>query len=369
MARCFPDPIVPDLAWQGYAGEADPIGWLHRSTVPRAGRIRAFLNRSLAELPADAAANLCHRLRHDPPFGRVYFELIVGRFLQVLGAEVDHQPVGIGDVNVDWRATFPDGATVLVEATSPQYNQAEHLEVARRVALVGIIETETPRGWWVHPRTLPDLGLHEARGPFRRTVRSLFANLPDPAGYSHENKLIRLGDSSRGPVLLELWPGDPTESPMAMVSMGAHRDDSPLHIRAAVRDKRRQARAFPGEAVLLAIDAPFGGPDVEDFDGELFGQTVMHLGIDQGVTGYSFRPNGALATQRAAEYAGVLAFGRLHMFGAQDPVLYHHPRFAGSLPEELLELRQRSLDGSTIRDEAAARTAIMDAIGFAAADD
>jgi hypothetical protein len=175
--------------------------------------------------------------------------------------------------------------------------------------------------------------------------------------------------TDHGPIVLELWPGDPTGTPIAIFGGAAYMDDSRLRVAVAARAKRHQARAFVGEAVLLAIDAPFGGPDVEDFDQALFGSTVMHLGIDRGVTGYTFQANGALATQRAAEYAGVLAFGRVQMFGALNPILYHHPRFAGSLPGPVLELRQRSLEGSTIRDQAATRTAIIDAIGFPSADD
>lgn len=97
----------------------------------------------------------------------------------------------------------------------------------------------------------------------------------------------------------------------------------------------------------------------------------MHVGIDRGIAGYSFRPGGALATQRQAEYAGILAFPRVGMFGAADPIVYHHPRYEGSLPGELLDLRHRFLEDGGIRDLAARRTRITDAIGFPvpAADD
>ena len=366
---CFLEPEVPSLAWGRYSGENDQVGWLERSTLPRAARIRAFLNRSLEALPAEAGAELCRRLHRDPPFGRVYFELIVGRFLQVMGAKVDHQPIGLAGANVDWRARFPDGRVVFVEATSPQYNQAAYRERVRLAALVGIVEEETPAGWWVHPDALPDLGPADARRGFRQTVRSLFANLPDRSGFSPDHPLRLVAATDRGPIVLELWPGDPTDTPIAFFGGAAYMDDSRLRVAVAARAKRHQARAFPGETVLLAIDAPFGGPDVEDFDQALFGSTVMHIGMDRGIAGYSFQANGALATQRAAEYAGVLAFGRVQMFGALDPILYHHPRFEGSLPAELLDLRQRALEGSAIRDEPATRTAIIDAIGFPSAED
>jgi hypothetical protein len=113
----------------------------------------------------------------------------------------------------------------------------------------------------------------------------------------------------------------------------------------------------------------FGGPDIEDFDVALFGHTVVHIAIDGGVTGRSFKPDGALAQQGAAEYAGVLAFGRVYVFGASDPILYRHPRYAGALPDELGSLRQRSFDGKTIRDLPPARIGITDGLGFPSAGD
>jgi hypothetical protein len=122
--------------------------------------------------------------------------------------------------------------------------------------------------------------------------------------------------------------------------------------------------------VLLAIDAPFGGPDVEDYDVAPLGQTVMHVSLETGSpSSYSFRRNGALGTQRQAEYAGVLAFPRIDMFNALDPILYRHPLYAGKLPAELLELRQRFLDGMAIGDVAAARSDIAQGIGFPSPDD
>ena len=358
----FPEPKVPNLARGRYADSGRELDWLDRSTLPEIIRIREFLNRSLGELPPDAAANLAHRFRRDPPFARVFFELVVGRFLQVLGATVEHQPVGVGGVNVDWRATFPDGA-VYVEATSPTYNQPAALEARRRVELVAVIETAAPEGWWI-ARRLPNIALGESRRAFRDLIRSFFADLPDPSGYSINNRLRLEATMEQGSVVLDIWPGEPKGSPICMVSMGAHYDDSALRVAVAAKAKRTQARAYPGEAVLLAIDTPFGGPDVEEYDRALFGTTAVHIG-DEGVTGYSFQPDGALARQERAEYAAVLAFPRVSMFGAIDPIVYHHPRFDGTVPAEFLDLRHRFLEEGGVRNLAARRTRIIDALGFA----
>jgi len=254
---CFPEPEILDFAG-GRWGGPDTVALLATSTLPVVRRAREFLNRSLDALPPDAAANLCRRLHDDPPFERVRFELLVGRFLQVLGAEVSHQPAGVGGLNVDWRATFPGGQVVYVEATSPAYNQEGRREHARRVAMLAIIEQEAPPGWWIAPTHLPRLGINESRRAFRGAVRSMFSNLPDGSGFSIANRLRVEAPTAHGPLKIELWPGSPRNSPIASASLGAHYDDSAVRVAAAVRAKRRQARAFPGEVVLLAIDALFG---------------------------------------------------------------------------------------------------------------
>ena len=235
--------------------------------------------------------------------------------------------------------------------------------------MLAIIEQQAPPGWWIAPRHLPRLGINECRRAFRGAVRSMFSNLPDGSGFSIAHPLSIEAPTDRGPIEIELWPGNPKRSPIASASLGGGYDDSAFRVAEAVRKKVRQARAFPGEVVLLAIDAPFGGPDVESYDEGLFGHWVVHIAEDQGVLGQGFKRDGALARQRAAEYAGILAFSRVYLFGAGDPILYRHPRYTGSLPGALLSLRQRSLDGTTIRDVPAVRTRIADGIGFPSAED
>jgi len=90
----------------------------------------------------------------------------------------------------------------------------------------------------------------------------------------------------------------------------------------------------------------------------------MHLGLDLEFERYSFTADGALPKQRHPEYAGVLGFTRVGMFGANDPIVFHHPRYEGPMPDELLDLRHRFLADDGIRDIAARRTGIIDAIGF-----
>jgi hypothetical protein len=287
----FPEPEFPDATAPGW-GAIDMPAWLGSSTLPAAHRAREFLNRSLYALPPDAAGNLCRRLRGEPPFDRVFFELLVGRFLQVLGAEVAHQPAGLDGKNVDWQATFPNGQVVYVEATSPDYNRLARRERARRAALLAIIEVELPSGWWIAPVQLPRAGLSQRA--FRAAIRSMFSSLPDGSGHSIANRLRLEAPMTHGPFVAEFWPGNPKKSKIASVSMGANYDDSSVRIELAARRKRGQLRAFPGEVVLLAIDAPFDGPDIESFDDALFGHMVVSIDPESvEVTDYSFRPETA----------------------------------------------------------------------------
>jgi len=40
-------------------------------------------------------------------------------------------------------------------------------------------------------------------------------------------------------------------------------------------------------------------------------------------------------------YAGVLAFKRIDIMRKSDPVIYHHPRFTGELPMQMMNFEQR----------------------------
>ena len=106
--------------------------WLNRSTLPEAKQIRAFLNRSLKALPSAAAGDLCHRLRHAPPFEAALFELIVGRFLQVLGAELQHEPTGLDGSKLDWRATGAKDPTLYHHPRFTGLLPAELMALRRR---------------------------------------------------------------------------------------------------------------------------------------------------------------------------------------------------------------------------------------------
>ncbi len=113
----FPEPEERDDTWG--ADEENPVEWLRRSTLPRAVSIRGALNENLAHFEERHARSLAKKLRAD--WKSHYFELLVGRYLQEMGARVEHEPPGTNGTKIDYRATFREGA-VSVEAVSKRMN-------------------------------------------------------------------------------------------------------------------------------------------------------------------------------------------------------------------------------------------------------
>ena len=116
----FPDPDVRDDTWG--ADDERPVDWLQRSTLPRAKSIRDALNENLNHFEPHHAESLAEKLRGN--WKAYHFELVVGRWLQELGARVEHEPPGVGTMKrIDYRATFPTEGAVSVEAVSKEMNQ------------------------------------------------------------------------------------------------------------------------------------------------------------------------------------------------------------------------------------------------------
>src|SRR5215204_7102167 len=84
----FPEPEKRDDS-PSRRGESTP-SWLARSTRPKAACLRAFLNRNLAALPKECQQNLYRHLRLDDKYESAFFELVVARMLQELGASITY---------------------------------------------------------------------------------------------------------------------------------------------------------------------------------------------------------------------------------------------------------------------------------------
>lgn len=357
--QCFREPERPDLGRP--LRSADRIQWLRRSGLARAVALRRFLNENLAALPPDAADSLCARFRTSWD-KTAYFELIVGRFLQLSGATLTYEPLGTGTRRVDFMAAFA-GGTVFVEATSPQYNEAGVTDARYQEPLLDIVEAAVPYGWRALIQRLPDHGANDSRKRFRREVQRLFADLPDPASTDQAVNLDVAFPSGHFSVTLE--PGRADDADALAMYPGQHlRENSGERISAAIRGKRDQAREFRDLGpVILALDSAWY-TDEDDFDGALFGGTYDTVMPDRSLSPVSFHPTGELATQRDAEFAAVLVFRDLGFARGSDPTLYIHPRFTGSLPSQLDFLERKEMTPSGIRVTPATETGVLERLPF-----
>jgi hypothetical protein len=294
----FPEPTIPDESWSVW--DETMVEWLTRSSHPRARAVREFINRSLSCFPPKYANSLSKKLLGD--FQSHLFEVIVGRYLQVLGADIEPEPLGTNDTRIDFRATFSDGVLASVECVSKQFNQKAQRTMAHHQNMAGVLEA-----------------------------------IPFPKGTKPNHF---------GPVV-------------------SFMDNSIERLRYALKDfqKRKQAvGAVP--PVFLAIDCPFHGPDSEDFDQALFGQTVDHRDFHSGKSlGITFNPDGLFVADKGIPFAGVLAFLKLSMVGGADPVLYLNPYQRWKLPAALASHETRVWT-SGIKRTAATREPVINLLRF-----
>lgn len=353
----FPEPAEPDETRPTWDETA--IDYLSRSSTPKAVALREFLNRSLLRFPRGHSNSLARRLRHD--WQAHFFEIVVGRYLQVLGADVQPEPIGTNGTHIDFRATFPDGV-VSVECVTKRYNAEANAELDRQSKLSQLIDDIGPVGWIVGIDELPEANSPDEFAPFLEQARAWFASLPPPVQDGPRLRVsIDIGDQR---LEIEAIPAPAMNVPVHIGPGVDYIGDAVQRLTAALTDehKREQARgARP--PVLLAIECPWGGPDKEDFDRVLFGEPVTHIGLDRNVAGFSFNANGLLVNDRGIPFAGVMAFVGMSMVGAGDPVLYLNPHQRWQLPIAIAghETRAWTLG---IEVQAASREPTIESIGF-----
>jgi hypothetical protein len=337
VSKWFAEPTFPDDTW-GRRGESF-TDWLARSTLPRAVAARRFLNSNLATLPVAIQPVLFAALRTR--WQSAFFEMIVARTLQALGASLVCEPEGCDGSRIDYAARFAD-YLVNVEAVSPVVNAQAGETVKQRSPLLDIVEPMVPKGWGAMVLDLPLIGPNDSKRQFRRQVASLMASLPLTA----DQPVDLAADLPQGRVSLRLWPGDFGGQPILAEPAIASWNDTEERIRWAVGRKKRQARAA-GPA-LVAIHAGGIGSEFEDFDIAFFGRTFERINQQWKVIETGFQPSGLFANRRSEPpvLAGALAFIRVGFRPFPDPVLYMHPRFPGSLPDSLLMLERRYLDAA-----------------------
>jgi hypothetical protein len=336
----FPEPSQPD---DTYARRRETrASFLARSRWDRAAETRAFYNHSLAALPERCAEALHRRLRADNTEAPT-FEMMVGRFLQLRGAAgLDCEEAGPGR-HPDWRATFPDGSMLHVEATVPVYNAVAGTQVRRHDRLLDALEERVLAGWWLNALHLPDLPESAPLRPFKAEVERLLAMAPPASSVKPGDRVELRGEVWDQRLELSLVR---TEKAGGLGLQGgiAYFDNSELRIIAVWNDKRKRAQ---GRSVLppalLAIQGGFGGADLEDFANALFGRDV-NGGVE---------PTGVMI-EDDPPWAGVLAFPSLSPAGAGQPVLFVAPRYAGPrLPAALKRLEVHRLVGNSVAVEPA----------------
>lgn len=362
MAPCFPEPTVEDPR-EGQDGE-HRAAFLARSTWERARELRDFYNRNLAALPEAAASTLCRGLQRDRTLAK-HFELVVGRFLQLLGAEsIEYEtPTSDGRNRIDWAAKFGDG-NVNVEATLPMANAIVGETMAAQSTTVKMVIREAPPGWFVMVHSVPTFDPNQSRKAFRQLLQQAYRGAPPPTAGTHWTLERYLTEGHLNVSLMAGTSPDPT-APARWGSGPAvgFMDDTPGVLQAAIRSKRHQVRNATRPVLVALTSDGFGPHEVENFDSAVLGRIDWHAGTDA----LRFVPTGELRpTPRGKEpaIAGVLAFANLGMRGGPDPVLYLHPRFTGTLPSAFARLRRRYATDDAVVETSVEPTQILDELGW-----
>lgn len=357
----FSEPSTEDGTWANRGEQT--VDWLARSTLPRARAIRRFLNENISLLPEESQAKLVVDLRHR--YKSAFFELIVARTLQILGASITVEAKQSDNKHPDFIAQFSDGP-VVVEAASPNFNSEAGEEAKDRNPLTDIIESLVPEGWSVQVWELPKIGPSGSKKAFRKAVANMLS-IPPPSDDTSELDLTE--ELPDGTIDLHLvpkrpnWPRIATEAPFAVF------DDSKELIRRVVRRKRRQVRQA-GAPVLLAIEGSWLSASLESFDLALYGHCCEVFNIRMEREAPRFIADGLFTTvsDKPPTYAGVLAFPEVGFRSVTGPTLYHHPRFYGHLPDALSMLEQRwyehDLGVNSIKTRPTSSANLLEPLGF-----
>jgi hypothetical protein len=330
----LPEPSISDDTYARRGEHA--LDWLSRSTMARAKACRRFLNEHLSKLPVEHQSRILHDLRYK--WHSTFFELIVARLLQELGASLVFESSNREGRRPDFTAQFLD-VTIIVEAKAPIFSAAAGEQSKNQIPLLNFIESKAPEGWRIGVWQLPNIGPANSKKEFNRTVENMLRVPPSSADDADKELIAEL---PTGIIHLHLWPKNIARVQLAWEAPITVFDNSEDRIRHAVQSKRRQVRSSDAP-VLLAIQASGISSEFEDFDIALFGRGYARYDERRRLVGTGFTPNGIFNEQRdkTPTFAGVLAFLMVGFNTCTAPVLYRHPRFSGVLPEALLQLEQR----------------------------
>jgi hypothetical protein len=332
----FPEPAEEDDSIARH--REGTFSWLSRSTSKKAVGCRRFLNENINQVPLEWRQQLVKDFR-TKEWGSVFFELIVARTLQLLGASIEVEvPIAETMKRPDFLVRFPDGA-ITVEATVPEINARISRQTSNNEEMVQIIEALTPPEWSVAVWRLPSLGPNDSKKNFRRTIEGVFRDLPPNPSPDQERIEVEF---NHGELKLTLLPGRKGKRAAGVRGMASGADDTEKKIRAIVARKKKQVRKSKMPVLLAVSTSPFG--EREDYDRALFGLTYEHVDHQGRTIETGFDPVGVFGSKRSESpiIAGVLAFTEVGFPGVADPILYLHPRFEGEVPESIKRLEQRT---------------------------
>lgn len=355
----LPEPVSPDCT---YANRDEHVlDWLARSTTRRAQACRVFLNSNVARLPTQAQTAIQTTARDR--WNSAFFELIVARVLQELGAQLTVEASNLDGKRPDFGAHFADGS-VVVEAIAPEYNQEVTEEARHRVPLLNFLEARRPDGWQIAVLELPNIGPADSQSEFKGAVLRMLANLPPTDAARPIEMVERI---SSGTIELQLFPDHDDYGGLLCEPPLVAFDDTEKRIRHALKKKRQQVRGSESP-VILAVHGLGMASSLRSFDCALYGRTVDVYNRRLQLTKTMFEQKGEFTARRSSPptYAAVLAFVCVGLTGGPAPVLYLHPRFVGHLPAAMLELEQRFFDGDAneIRSLPPQKTDLMERLKF-----
>lgn len=334
----FPEPSIEDNTPCQSAEHT--LNWLGRSTSAKACECRRFMNEHLSYLTKDDQNRFLNRL--GDKWESAFFELLVIRICQELGAVVVAEPVTPAGKKPDMLARFSK-TSVYLEATVPEINADANNKAVVRRPLVDYIESKAPKGWWVGISRLPNIGPNDSQQEFKRVVAKMLDVQPPKAD---DDNQILTEQVSNGLIRLYLTPCHHGDGGLGLGPSITAVDNTKQRIIHAVNSKRKQVRSA-NAPVLLAIQAAFTS-DLEDFDQVLFGSFCDRYDENIEFIETVFEPNGSFNQGEGnPTLAGILAFLTVGFSDVSTPVLYRHPRFTGELPAELLQLEQHIYDRET----------------------
>ncbi len=279
--------------------------------------------------------------------------------MEILGALIEIEvPVKETNRRPDFIARFPDGA-VTVEATVPEINESVNRQMSWNEELVEIIEALTPDDWSVEVWRLPTLGPNDSKKDFKRTVKKMFEELPSQARLTDDSIRIEMESGFDGELALTLKPGRKGKRAAPVRGMVSGADDTEQRIRAAVTRKKKQVKKANTPVLLAVRTDAFGG--WEDYDKALYGLTYKHVDLSGKTVRTGFDPVGVFGKKRREPptCARVLAFTEVGFPRVSDPVAYMHPRYDGVLPDSLMSLEVRTLEGTGVHVQPARMKKIL----------